>query len=167
MAREDTSTRSGLHPAVSAGDERSYWQPKPANGYVTVKLTPQDTGSDSVAMGIQSVAPGGFVREHSHSSQEEIIHVLAGRGTAVIDGERHRMMPGTVLFLPRNVRHSFINESDAELAFAWTIMPGHGLHEFFAAIGRPRHAGEPAPAPFERPSDVEKIEARTGFASKG
>jgi hypothetical protein len=35
----------------------------------------------------------------------------------------------------------------------WTYLPP-GLDDFFAAIGRPRRPGEPAPEPFERPADV-------------
>jgi len=145
--------------------DRSYWQPVPANGWVTIKLAPADTGSDTASMGEQCVAPGGHVREHAHPDQEEIIHVLEGRGTAVIDGVRHPMAPGDAFFLGKGVRHSFLNAGEGGLRFSWTIMPGRGLHEFFAAIGRPRRVDEPAPAPFERPADVLAIEARTGFAS--
>ncbi len=150
---------------VAHGEERSYWQPLPANGYVTVKLRPQDTGSEAASMGTQNIAPGGFVREHAHLDQEEIIYVLEGRGTALIDGERHLMAPGAAFFLGKGVRHSFINEGDRDLRYTWTITPGHGLHEFFASIGRPRHPGEPAPTPFARPDDATAIESRTGFAA--
>ncbi len=157
---------SGLNPraAASAHDCRSYWQPKPANGYVTIKLTPEDTGSNSASMGIQSVAPGGFVREHSHTHQEEIIYVLKGKGTAIIGGVRFTMAPGSAFFLPKVVRHSFVNDGEDELLFTWTIMPGYGLQDFFAAIGKPRQPGNPPPEPFDRPSDVGAIEARLGFA---
>ncbi|MGD9944410.1 MAG: cupin domain-containing protein [Burkholderiaceae bacterium] len=147
--------------------ERSYWQPQPANGFVTINLTPPDTGSASASMGTQSIAPGGFVREHSHVDQEEIIYVLEGTGTAVVDGVRHDMAPGTAFFLGRGVRHSFINEGVDSLLYTWTIIPGHGLHEFFASIGRPRIPGEPPPQPFARPADVAAIEAQTGFSSAG
>jgi hypothetical protein len=37
------------------------------------------------------------------------------------------------------------------------------LDEFFAAIGRPREPGEPAPEPFARPADVHANEAKTGY----
>ncbi len=144
---------------------RSYWQPLPANGYVTILLTPTDTGSDAASMGTQNIAPGGHVRKHSHVSQEEIIHVLEGKGTAMIEGERHPMTPGSVFFLTRGTRHSFVNDGDCDLRYTWTIMPGHGLHEFFAAIGRPRHPGDSAPLPFPRPGDALALalEARNGF----
>ena len=161
-----TARRETGNAVVVAGDELSYWQPLPANGYVTIKLRPQDTGSDAVSMGTQNVAPGSFVREHSHVNQEEIIFVLEGKGTAVIEGKRHPMLPGVTLFLGKGVVHTFINEGDSDLRFSWTIMPGHGLHEYFAAIGRPRQPGEPAPAPFARPSDDATISRRTGFAAR-
>jgi hypothetical protein len=44
----------------------------------------------------------------------------------------------------------------------WVISPP-GLENFFAAIGRPRRAGEPAPAPFARPEDVVAIERAMGM----
>jgi len=159
----NTAAQEKGRALVAAGDERSYWQPLPANGYVTVKLRPQETGSNAASMGTQNIAPGSFVREHSHVDQEEIIFVLEGKGTAVIGGERHPMVPGVTLFLGRGVGHTFINESDCDLRFSWTIMPGRGLDEYFAAIGRPRQPGEPAPAPFARPSDDAIIARRTGF----
>jgi hypothetical protein len=44
----------------------------------------------------------------------------------------------------------------------WVITPP-GLENFFEAIGRPRQPGTPAPAPFERPTDVIAIERRMGM----
>ena len=44
----------------------------------------------------------------------------------------------------------------------WVITPP-GLEHFFAAIGRPREAGAPAPAPFARPADVVAIECALGM----
>ncbi len=155
---------------ATAGDDdatvagRSYWQPEPANGYVTIHLTPRQTGSISASMGVQSIAPGGRVREHAHPDQEEIIFVLAGRGTALVDGVAHPMSPGSSFFLGKGARHTFINDTDADLQYTWTILPGQGLHEFFASIGRPRAIGQLPPAPFPRPDDARAIELRTGFA---
>lgn len=165
-----TTTGPGAQQVPVSGGARaaaggSYWQPEPANGYVTIHLTPETTLSATAAMGEQVVAPGGRVREHAHVDQEEIIFVLSGRGTALAEGVSHPMTPGTALFFRKGVRHAFVNDGDDDLHFAWTIMPGHGLHAFFAAIGRPRLPGQPAPAPFPRPADVLQVEAMTGFVS--
>ena len=44
----------------------------------------------------------------------------------------------------------------------WVITPP-GIEDFFAAIGRPRSAGEPTPAPFPRPDDIVAIERARGM----
>ena len=159
-ATEDDEHGRGL---VIAPDEgRSYWQPEPASGHVTIKVEPRNSGIGGVSMSVQAVGVGGYVREHAHGENNEIIFVVEGTGTAVVDGERHLMVPGTTLFLGKNVKHTFINEGDCELKFTATILPA-GLEEYFEAVGRPRRAGEPTPAPFPRPDNVLEIERNTVF----
>jgi quercetin dioxygenase-like cupin family protein len=142
----------------------SYWQPTPANGYTTIKVSPDNCSSNAVTMGVQVVAPDGcYVREHWHSRNEEILFCFEGRGTILVDGAPHAFVPGTTAYLGRWVRHKILNDDAARpLKFTWTYLPP-GLDQFFASIGRPRRAGEPAPEPFERPADVHGIESRTGF----
>ena len=60
---------------------QSYWQPTWANGYSIVKLSPKHAGPDNLTMGIQVIAPGGYVREHSHTPNQEILFCFAGKGT--------------------------------------------------------------------------------------
>ena len=146
---------------LQPGEGKSYWQPVPANGFVEVKISAD--ANSAYDCGIQSVAVGGRVREHAHDSQQELIMVYQGSGTAVVDGCEHPMQPGTLLQLAPLSRHQFINTGAEELRFYWLLMPG-GLADFFAAIGRERQPGEPAPTPFPRPDDVAAIEASTVFA---
>jgi quercetin dioxygenase-like cupin family protein len=140
----------------------SYWQPKPANGYATVKVAPDNCASNQVTMGIQSVAPGGYVREHWHARNEEILFCYEGKGTILVDGEAHPFVPGTTAFLGRWVKHKIVNDGPDALKFTWTFLPP-GLDRFFAGIGRPRRSGEPTPEPFDRPSDTLAVEGGTGF----
>jgi hypothetical protein len=63
---------------------QSYWQPIWANGYSIVKLSPKHAGPDNLAMGIQIIAPGGYVREHSHTPNQEILFCFAGKGTIIV-----------------------------------------------------------------------------------
>jgi quercetin dioxygenase-like cupin family protein len=140
----------------------SYWQPRWANGYSIVKLSPKHAGPDNIAMGIQVIAPGGYVREHSHMPNQEILFCFAGNGTILVDGVPHPFVPGTTVYAGPGVRHKIINDGPDDLKMTWTYLPP-GLDDFFAAIGRPRRPGEPAPETFERPADVHAIEARTGY----
>lgn len=151
------------HAVVVQPDEGpSYWQPVPAGGHADPKLTPENTRFDALAMGYQTIAPGGRVREHSHGDQVEMQICFRGRGHVVVDGGQHRLVPGTACFLGHDVRHEIVNDSGEDLVMMWVITPP-GLEHFFRAIGRPRTAGEPAPAPFARPGDVVAIERAIGM----
>src|SRR5215471_2604923 len=140
----------GRAVVVQPGEGPSYWQPVPANGHADPALYPARTGFDGLSMGFQSVAPGGRIREHSHGEQ------------VMVDGVEHRLVPGTACFLGYDVKHEIINEGPDDLVMLWIVSPP-GLEKFFEAIGRPRQAGAPAPAPFERPLDVVEIERRLGM----
>ena len=142
----------------------SYWQPEPANGYVMIKVSPDNCASNLVSMGVQVVAANGcYVREHTHSRNEEILFCFEGRGTILVDGTPHPFVPGTTAYLGRWVKHKIVNDDgERPLKFTWTYLPP-GLDQFFAAIGRARQHGDPAPAPFERPTDVWGIERQAGF----
>jgi quercetin dioxygenase-like cupin family protein len=147
---------------VQPGEGPSYWQPVPANGHADPALYPAVTGHPGLAMGYQHIAPGGRVREHSHGDQVELQICFRGRGRVVVDGASHPLAPGTACFLGYDVKHELINEGPDDLVMLWVISPP-GLEDFFKAIGRPRAAGEPAPAPFARPADVVAVERAMGM----
>lgn len=154
----------GQSAVIPAGASPTYWQPVPANGHAECVLSSARVGAaNRFSMGTQTLPPGGRVRLHAHDRSEEALFVIAGQGAAEVDGQVHRMAPGTTLYLGHNVPHTFVNDGPADLTWVWFFMPG-GLEDFFAAIGRPRTPGDPAPAPFERPTDVAAIEQRTVFA---
>jgi quercetin dioxygenase-like cupin family protein len=158
-----TSAAPRGHAVVVQPDEgASYWQPVPANGHADPKLTPELTRFPALSMGYQTIAPGGRVREHSHGDQIELQICFRGHGHVVVDGQPHRLVPGTACFLGYDVKHEIVNDGDDDLVMMWVITP-HGLEEFFKAIGRPRAAGQPAPEPFTRPADIVAVERAMGM----
>jgi quercetin dioxygenase-like cupin family protein len=159
---DDRTRVRGRAVVVQPGEGASYWQPVPANGHADPALTPETTGFEGLAMGYQTVAPGGRVREHSHGDQVELQICFRGRGRVLVDGAAHPLVPGTACFLGYDVKHEIVNDGDEDLVMLWVITPP-GLEHFFRAIGRPRTAGEPAPAPFARPADVVAVERAMGM----
>jgi len=151
---------------VQPGEGPSFWQPIPANGHADPILTPANTGFEGLSLGYQTIAPGGHVREHSHSTQVELLICFRGRGHVVVDGVSHPLVPGTACFLGYEVKQEIWNDGKEDLVFIWVITPP-GLENFFATIGRWRRAGEPAPAPFERREDVVDIEREMGMNDTG
>lgn len=142
----------------------SFWQPVPAGGWAEVKVSPRgDARVRGLSAGIQVIAPGGFVREHRHGREHELLFFYAGRGRVELNGESYPVSEGAMLFVGPGNAHRIVNEGEGDLRMMWMLTPG-GLEEFFAAIGRPRAPGTPPPAPFPRPADVEAIERATVFA---
>jgi quercetin dioxygenase-like cupin family protein len=157
-----TAAVKGHAVVMQPDDGPSFWQPVPASGHADPRLTPAVTRFDGLSMGYQTIAPGGRVREHSHGDQVELQICFRGRGHVVVDGRTHPLVPGTACFLGHDVKHEIFNDGPDELVMMWVVSPA-GLEHFFAAIGRPRRPGEPAPAPFARPSDVVAIERAMGM----
>jgi quercetin dioxygenase-like cupin family protein len=148
---------------LAPDDVPSFWQPVPANGFVRNILNHAMTGgAANFSMGTQTVAPGCFIREHTHPDNEEIIHVIEGRGVARVDGVETAMPKGTTVYVGRGRLHHFLNPHDTPLTFVWLMLPG-GLDRFFAEIGRERIVGQPTPEPFPRPANIAEIESRTVF----
>lgn len=90
---------------------------------------------------------------HVHRREDEAFYVLEGEVTFYVGDETHEAGPGTFVFAPRGVPHSFVFETDVVRKLA-TITPGK-LDEHFRD---PRFA-EPAralalPPPPEGPPDV-------------
>jgi quercetin dioxygenase-like cupin family protein len=142
----------------------SFWQPVPANGYAEVRVSKRNApGIKAFSSGIQVIAPGCHIREHQHDANEELLFFFEGTGKIAVNGEEHPVRPGTTAYLGPWNRHTIVNDSDGDLKMLWVLAPG-GLEDFFAAIGRPRTPGEPAPEPFARPEDVAQIERDTVFA---
>lgn len=143
---------------------RSYWQPLPSRGHVTVKLAPEDMPYDHFSSGIQILPPGCSVREHGHEQNHELIFIYAGHGRAEIEDESFDLEPGTTLLFGRYARHVIENTGTCDMELFWVFMPP-GLEDWFHAIGRPRTPGEPMPPPFARPDDVATVQERMRFVA--
>ena len=142
----------------------SFWQPVPANGYAEVRVSKRDSPKiQGFSSGIQVIAPGCHIREHQHGAEQELLFFFEGTGKILVNGVEHPIRPGTTAYLGPWNKHKIVNDSQADLKMLWVLMPG-GLEDFFQAIGRPRTPGEPAPAPFPRPENVEEIERATVYA---
>jgi quercetin dioxygenase-like cupin family protein len=157
-----TDSVRGRAVVVQPGEAPSYWQPLPANGHADPTLFPASTGFGALAMGYQTIAPGGRIREHSHDDQVELQICFRGQGRVVVQGVSHPLVPGTACLLGYDVEHEIHNDGPDDLVMLWVITPP-GLEDFFAAIGRRRRPGEAPPAPFARPDNVASVERALGL----
>ena len=69
------SVPEGTGIVLQPEEGQSHWQPIWANGYSIVKLSPKHGGPDDLAMGVQVIAPGGYVRELVHEITARFIQI--------------------------------------------------------------------------------------------
>ena len=151
-------------PVVVLGPDEgdSFWQPLPSRGYIVNKLTPYKTPYDSFSMGIQVLEPGAHIRRHAHERQHEVLFCYEGEGWAEIGDRRYPVRPETTILIGRALQHKIQNTGSGQMRMLWMIAPA-GLEDWFRAIGKPRHAGDPMPPAFDRPADVADVQARMRF----
>ena len=109
---------------------------RPGGGRVTVKVDPVNTGSSRVAMGTQLMPVGYRIPDHRHQSQDEILFVYQGRGTATLGERQVALEPGTTIYVPEGVWHGVVNDSDEPAEIIWVVAPP-GLERFFRDMGAP------------------------------
>ena len=106
----------------------------------TVLAGSDDTGGRFGLM--EMVAPKGLEpSRHLHYHDDEGFYVLEGDVTFYVGEETHEARPGTFVFLPQGVPHSYTFETD-ELLMLAIVAPG-GIEQHFRD---PRFV-EPAEAP--------------------
>jgi quercetin dioxygenase-like cupin family protein len=142
----------------------AHWQPEPAHGHVTLKITPDTFPSNLMTVGFQYIDEGCALRDHGHRASDELLFVWGGHGTAYLDGVPHKVEPGSLVYVGRFVKHGFVNEGKGQLKLMWVITPP-GLEHAIRGMGRPKEpGGNQRPGAFERPPHIRDILDRAGFA---
>lgn len=89
------------------------------NGARTIPLVTRKCGSTSLINGITAFDPGAKIGLHFHNCEESVM-ILEGEAVAEIDGIRHALKAGDTTWIPANVPHRFLNESNALMRIFWT-----------------------------------------------
>ena len=89
------------------------------NGARTIPLVTRGCGSTSLINGITEFDPGAAIGLHFHDCEESVM-VLEGDAIAEIDGIRHPLRTGDTTWIPANVPHRFLNETDSVMRIFWT-----------------------------------------------
>src|SRR5437588_1547486 len=152
----------GVVIALGPEEGESLWQPLPSVGYVINKINPYNSPYDSFSTGLQVLEPGAYIRRHANERSHELIFCYQGTGHADTEGQHYDVRPETMILIGRGLQHKVMNTGKEQMRLLWLIAPA-GLEDWFRAIGRPRRAGEALPPPFERPANIELIQAQQRF----
>jgi quercetin dioxygenase-like cupin family protein len=143
---------AGETPAFAAGDgagEATWF----LGNRMIVKADAESTGGGFGL--VESWIPAGSSPPlHIHHREDESFWVLEGRVRFRCGGEDIEAGPGSFVFLPREVPHTFVVDGD-ETAHILTLLAPGGGERFFVDGGRvPDGPGLPPPGP----PDIEKLQ---------
>jgi hypothetical protein len=93
-----------------------------------------------------------------HRREDEAFYVLEGEFTFRCGDETFSGGPGTYVFLPRDIPHTFVVEGDEPGRLLTLVSPGGG-ERFFVEAGRPAEGEGLPPA---GPIDVERLGQAAG-----
>jgi quercetin dioxygenase-like cupin family protein len=98
---------------------------------------------------------GNVPPPHIHHREDETFYILEGEITVSVGGQIIKGTPGTMIFLPRNVVHSF--EIESEQGRMLVLLTPAGLEGYFKECGVPAPAMT-LPPPVEVPySEIQRL----------
>lgn len=140
--------------------DRSVWY----NGTLMTFLATGEDTQGQFAL-IESVArKGNAPPPHIHHREDETFYILEGELAVTVGDRTIEAGPGTLVFLPRNVQHSFTIESE-QIRMLVLLAPA-GLEGWFKELSVPAQAMEMPPAgeiPFKEIQRMLEIAPRYGL----
>jgi quercetin dioxygenase-like cupin family protein len=98
-----------------------------------IRIHGRDTGG-TVSVVESHDVPGGGPPLHIHQREDEVFHILAGEYEWTVGGKTFVAQPGTTVFAPRGIAHTYRYLGQTPGRLMCTITPS-GFEGFFEAIG--------------------------------
>jgi len=105
---------------VAAIQSSSFGEASFGNVVWQTLLSSPTTDSDSMCVGIATCPSNGSLELHQHS-QAEVYYVLDGTGEVEIDGKRHRVAEGAMLWIPGDAVHGVFCRPDESLRWLYVF----------------------------------------------
>jgi quercetin dioxygenase-like cupin family protein len=106
---------------------------KEDEGWINMKvqfaITEHNAGATEVVFGRTIFPPGSRHEWHRHENAEEIQYLISGEGIILDDDEEITVVPGDVVYTPKNRWHGFRNTSDTEDAVLVWLWAGAGSRD--------------------------------------
>jgi quercetin dioxygenase-like cupin family protein len=157
-ARDIKPTNPSAFASARRSLDRSVWY----NGWLLTFLATSEETQGQFAL-IEAVGRRGNVPPpHIHRREHEITYVLEGEIVFSVADRTIKGTPGTMIFLPRDERHSFTIESE-QLRMLILVTPG-GLEGWFKEFSVPAPAMTLPPADEPTYGEVQRmLESALGY----
>ena len=125
------------------------------NGWLLTFLATGEDTHGLFALFEATARRGNVPPPHTHRREDETIYVLEGEIVVSVGDRTIKGTPGTMVFLPRDVRHSFTIES-VQSRMLFLLTPA-GLEGFFKEFSVPAPAMTLPPADEPAYQDVQRM----------
>lgn len=72
---------------------------------------------------VMSLPPGGEIGMETHPDVDQVLVFVSGEGAAILDGERSKVGPGSLVQVPAGTRHNFVNTGLKDLRLYTVYAP--------------------------------------------
>lgn len=79
--------------------------------------------SERLLVGLNAFEPGQEHKLHAHAGMDKVYHVLAGRGTFLLQGREEPMEAGMMLIAPEGIPHGIRNTGEERLLVLAILAP--------------------------------------------
>jgi quercetin dioxygenase-like cupin family protein len=124
--------------AVNDGERREF-RARPGVTF-TVKIDPNNGGSEHMAVVTEDMSPGDKIPTHRHPHADELIFIQSGTGRVTLGDRVQEVHAGGIVFIPSDTWIGMENIGKEHLTHidVWSV---HGFEEYMRAISVP--AGTP------------------------
>lgn len=77
-------------------------------------------GAPNFALRVIEVAPGGHTPRHAHPYEHEN-YVMEGQGRVLLGDAWHEVGPGSIVFVPAGMEHTYVNAGNTSFKFLCAI----------------------------------------------
>ena len=95
----------------------------PKHNEVYGRLLSGEKENGRLSAHLTTIKPGGEIIPHVHEVLE-MMYIIQGEGSALVNGERQRSEPGTIVVAPPGSEHGFLNTGDTDIVIYCVFSPG-------------------------------------------
>jgi quercetin dioxygenase-like cupin family protein len=115
--------------------------PNPTSEFI-LKVTPQNSGSQHLVLGTETIPPGGVIPKHRHLEQDEILFLQNGSARVTLNDQDYEVHAGGMVFFPLNTWVSLRNTGAEPIQLIF-IFSAPGFDGYMRCSSVPQ--GQPAP----------------------
>jgi len=110
--------------AYKISEIKDWWKEKPEGKFLSVLISPHNSSSKNVSVGVVILEPGVESDEHSHKEcVEEIFFVISGKGEIQVGEDIKQIEPEMVIFGDAGKSHRLYNSGEEVLKVLWMLSP--------------------------------------------